>query len=108
MESDDIQKRLTESLRRIHKNKKLTQFDLAVKCDISEAMIKNIELNRSWPSEKTLSQITKALEIDVYQMFLPLAMCFQKHKEIATSIRREIIKRLHDYIDKHLKFIHFS
>ena len=37
----------------------MTQLDLAIKCDMSEAMIKNIELNRSWPSEKTLSQITK-------------------------------------------------
>ena len=61
MESKDIQKRLAENLRKIRKNKKLTQFELAIKCDLSEAMIKNIELNRSWPSEKTLSQITKAL-----------------------------------------------
>ena len=70
MESKDIQKRLAENLRKIRKNKKLTQFELAIKCDLSEAMIKNIELNRSWPSEKTLSQITKALDIDIYKLFL--------------------------------------
>jgi len=108
MESDDIKRRLAENLRRIRKSKKMTQFDLAVKCDISEAMIKNIELNRSWPSEKTLSQITKALDIDIFQLFLPLSVDLKQHKEISTSVKREITKSLHDYIDEQLKFIHFQ
>ena len=82
MESKDIQKRLAENLRKIRKNKKLTQFELAIKCDLSEAMIKNIELNRSWPSEKTLSQITKALDIDIYKLFLPVAADLEQKKEI--------------------------
>ena len=108
MESDVIQKRLAENLRRIRKGKKMTQFDLAVKCDISEAMVKNIELNRSWPSEKTLSQITKALNIDIYQLFLPLSPDFKQHREISNTIQREIAKSLHDYIVEQLKFIHFQ
>ena len=65
MESKDIQKRLAENLRKIRKNKKLTQFELAIKCDLSEAMIKNMSVlcvliltpfktfscikNRKWP-----------------------------------------------------------
>ena len=108
MESDVIQKRLAENLRRIRKGKMMTQFDLAVKCDISEAMVKNIELNRSWPSEKTLSQITKALNIDIYQLFLPLSPDVKQHREISNTIQREIAKSLHDYIDEQLKFIHFQ
>ncbi len=105
MESKDIQKRLAENLRKIRKNKKLTQFELAIKCDLSEAMIKNIELNRSWPSEKTLSQITKALEIDVYKLFLPVAADLEQKKEIKMSIKEEIIKEIRRYIDRQLDLI---
>lgn len=105
MESKDIQKRLAENLRKIRKNKKLTQFELAIKCDLSEAMIKNIELNRSWPSEKTLSQITKALDIDIYKLFLPVAADLEQKKEIKMSIKEEIIKGIRRYIDRQLDLI---
>ena len=105
MESKDIQKRLAENLRKIRKNKKLTQFELAIKCDLSEAMIKNIELNRSWPSEKTLSQITKALDIDIYKLFLPVAADLEQKKEIKMSIKEEIIKGIRRYINRQLDLI---
>ncbi len=80
----------------------MTQLDLAIKCDMSEAMIKNIELNRSWPSEKTLAQITNALEIDVYRLFLPLAIDFEKENEIKLSVKGEITKSLRKYIEEQL------
>lgn len=102
MESKEIQQRLSENLRKIRKNKKMTQLDLAIKSDLSEAMIKNIELNRSWPSEKTLSQITDALEIDVYRLFLPLAIDFEKEREIKVSITDEIKKCLQKYLEEKL------
>ena len=102
MESKEIQQRLSENLRKIRKNKKMTQLDLAIKSDLSEAMIKNIELNRSWPSEKTLSQITDALEIDVYRLFLPLAIDFEKEREIKVSVTDEIKKCLQKYLEEKL------
>lgn len=80
----------------------MTQLDLAIKCDMSEAMIKNIELNRSWPSEKTLSQITNALGIDVYRLFLPLAIDFEKEREIKLSVKDEITKCLRKYLEEKL------
>ena len=105
MESEDIQKRLAENLRSIRKNKKMTQFDLAVKCDLSEAMIKSIELNRSWPSEKTLSQITKALGIDIYRLFLPLASDFEEKRKIQSSVKNEITKDLRKYIEEQIRLL---
>ncbi len=100
MESEEIRIRVAENLRKIRKSRKLTQFDLAVQCDMSEAMIKNIELNRSWPSEKTLAQITKALDIDIYRLFLPLAIDFEKKNEIKLSVKDEITKSLRKYINE--------
>lgn len=102
MESKEIQQRMSENLRKIRKSKKMTQLDLAIKCDMSEAMIKNIELNRSWPSEKTLSQITNALDVDIYRLFLPLAIDFEKKEEIKLSVKDEITKSLRKYIEEKL------
>lgn len=102
MESKEIQQRMAENLRKIRKSKKMTQLDLAIKSDLSEAMIKNIELNRSWPSEKTLAQITEALDIDVYRLFLPLAIDFEKEREIKLSVTDEIKKCLRKYLEEKL------
>lgn len=105
MEIEEIQKRVSENLRKLRKTKKMTQFDLAVKSDMSEAMIKNIELNRSWPSEKTLSQITKALEIDIYQLFLPTALDFSEKTKIKNDLKDEICKNLRILIEEQLRMI---
>lgn len=66
-----IQLRLAENLKRLRKTRKLTQFELAEKADISEAMIKSVELSLAWPSEKTLTQLANALEVDYLNFFLP-------------------------------------
>ncbi|MCR5400109.1 MAG: helix-turn-helix domain-containing protein, partial [Treponema sp.] len=95
--------RVSENLRKIRKAKKMTQLDLAIKSDLSEAMIKNIELKRSWPSEKTLSQITKALEIDVCKLFLPLSIDFEKENEIKLSIKDDFIEAFKKYIEEIIK-----
>ena len=55
----EIQKRLAENLKRLRKEQKLTQFELAEKANISEAMVKSVELAQSWPSDKTLTQLGK-------------------------------------------------
>ena len=103
MESIEIQQRVSENLRKIRKAKKMTQLDLAIKSDLSEAMIKNIELKRSWPSEKTLSQITNALDIDVCKLFLPLSIDFEKENEIKLSIKDDFIEAFKKYIEEIIK-----
>lgn len=86
----------------------MTQFDLAVECDLSEAMIKNIELNRSWPSEKTLSQITKALHIDVYNLFLPVTNDFSEKKEIRKFVKEEVSKVVQKIISEEFQIFDFD
>ena len=93
---------MAENLRRIRKEKKMTQFELAVKCDLSEAMIKNIELNRSWPSEKTLAKLTKALEIDIYKLFLPVSADLKEMKKIKESLKIAIETTIRTYLKEEL------
>lgn len=67
----EIQKRLAENLKRLRKEQKLTQFELAEKANISEAMVKSVELCLSWPSDKTLTQLAEVLEVDILKFFIP-------------------------------------
>lgn len=99
MEPKEIEKRLAENLKRIRKNRKCTQFELAEKADCSEDTIKSIELCRSWPSERILSQISKALQIDVYQLFMPISLSFEQKAEIRKDIKQAIATNLREYID---------
>ena len=67
----EIQKRLAENLKHLRKERKLTQFELAEKANISEAMVKSVELAQSWPSDKTLTRLAEVLEVDVLKFFIP-------------------------------------
>ena len=67
----EIQKHLAENLKRLRKEQKLTQFELAEKANISEAMVKSVELAQSWPSDKTLTQLAEALDVDIFKFFIP-------------------------------------
>ncbi len=103
MKSSDIQARLAENLKRVRKQNNLTQFELAEKAHVSDETIKNIELCKTWTSEKTLSQITDALEIDIHTLFLPTASSFEKvRSEDNRQIKANIIENLRRFVDLNL------
>ena len=99
----EIRTRVAENIRSIRKQKKLTQFQLAEKSNLSEATIKSIELAHSYPEEKTLSQITEALEIDVAKLFLPIGESFKKNKENSAKLKSAIANDVRNYVNEILK-----
>lgn len=100
MTSDDIQNRLGENVKRIRKEQKLTQFQLAEKADLSEETVKNIELSRCWTSDKNLAKLTKALGVDIHTLFLPVHSSFDKDSKDTVMIKEAIAKNLREYVDK--------
>ena len=105
MTSDDIKKRLGENLKRIRKEQKLTQFQLAEKAELSEETVKNIELSRCWTSEKNLSKITKALGIDISSLFMPVESSFDDDSKEIKDLKDAIAKNLQSYVKIVLKEI---
>lgn len=99
MTSDDIQTRLGENVKRIRKEQKLTQFQLAEKADLSEETVKNIELSRCWTSDKNLAKLTKALQVDIHCLFLPVYTSFDKDSEDSTVIKKAIAENLKNYVN---------
>lgn len=103
MQDFEIRTRVAENIRSIRKQKKLTQFQLAEKSNLSEATIKSIELSHSYPEEKTLSQITEALEIDVVKLFMPVGESFKENKENTAKLKSAIANDLRNYVNEILK-----
>lgn len=94
----EIQKRLAENLKRLRKEQKLTQFELAEKANISEAMVKSVELCLSWPSDKTLTQLAEALEVDILKFFIPSDTTSQIDKKLFCELKDVITRNYNLYL----------
>lgn len=103
MNISEIQNRLGENIKQIRKTKKLTQFELAEKANVSEDTIKSLEQGRTWCSDKTLSQITEALEIDVVKLFMPIGDSFKKNKENTAKLKSAIAADVRNYVNEVLR-----
>lgn len=103
MQDFEIRIRVAENIRSIRKQKKLTQFQLAEKSNLSEATIKSIELSHSYPEEKTLAQITEALDIDVVKLFMPIGESFKDSKDNTAKLKSAIADDVRNYVNEILK-----
>ena len=99
---NEIQSRLAENIKKIRKEKHFTQFALAEKADISEAMVKSIETCHAWPSENTLQQISDALETDIYHFFMPVASSLAVNDNVQRDLKRVIRQRYCEYVKEML------
>jgi transcriptional regulator with XRE-family HTH domain len=61
---------LGNNVRILRKRRKLSQLDLALKADLSQTFINNIENEKKGVSLESLSNLCEALEIYPYQLFL--------------------------------------
>jgi len=73
-ESSNLRKILAINIKRQRKKLGFTQENLAEKADISAAMMNDIEGCRTWISDKTLKNLSSALKIDTYRLFIPEVM----------------------------------
>lgn len=103
MNGEEIKKRLGENIKKFRKAKKLTQEQLAERTTFSSDTIKSIEQGRTWLSEKSLSQITEALEIDVVRLFMPTDGSFKSDKKNIAQLKSAIGEDVRAYVEEVLK-----
>jgi transcriptional regulator with XRE-family HTH domain len=70
-EQKSLRKILSQNIKNARAELHITQVKLAVNADISVSHIVDIELCRTWVSDKTLSNIAKALNMEVYELLIP-------------------------------------
>ncbi|MBQ8680603.1 MAG: helix-turn-helix transcriptional regulator [Treponema sp.] len=71
MTETEIQKRLSDNIRKYRKLRNLTQGELADAVGMSKEAIKSIECGINWPSKNSLSKLCNFFGIDIYRFFLP-------------------------------------
>lgn len=62
---------LASNIKKIRKEKSMTQEQLSELADISNTYIANIECGKSWVSDFTLEKISAALGISAHELFIP-------------------------------------
>jgi transcriptional regulator with XRE-family HTH domain len=78
-----------------------SQLDLALELEMSTTFLSDIETGKKWVSAKTLAQIAKSLNIEVYQLFKP-------DTEQKPDIHTEVLKYLDTVDDTLVKHIAHS
>ena len=103
----DLRKILSVNIKRQREKLGITQENLAEKADISAAMMNDIEGCRTWVSDKTLKNLSSALEIDPYRLFIPENTSGEAiPTEIAVELSLELQELLKNYtinVEKTLK-----
>lgn len=69
MKEPDLLTKLGEKIRSLRMKKNMTQNDLAIECDFEKASMSRIESGRSNPTVKTLLKISKALDVQIAELF---------------------------------------
>ena len=67
----DLRKILSENIRKNRASLHVSQAKLAEYADISVSHMLDIEYCKTWVSEKTLSQIAHALNMEAYELLIP-------------------------------------
>jgi len=91
----NIRETFARNLRENRRKSGLTQAQLAEKAEVSTHYIALIELARNIPKVETIERFAKALNIEIYELFIvPLspAMEMKKIKESIIADLKDIVK----------------
>lgn len=109
MTEQQLHETLSQNIKKYRKGK-YTQEQLAEKIGVSSQNINDIEGKRRWPRESTLIKIADALEIEVYQLFIPNDLSniqienTDENEKIRTTIQQRLVsdfrKSMNNMLDK--------
>jgi len=92
---------LSRNIKRFRNRLGLSQLHLALELGISTTFLSDIETGKKWVSAQTLSQLAKALKIEVYELFKP-------EKNIRDDVSAAVAKHLDDVDEAFIKSIEDS
>jgi len=98
MTESDLRAILGENLKKYRTIKGFSQAKLAEIIDISPNFISDIETGKKWVSAQTLSQLAKALKIEIFELFKP-------EQNIRDDVSAAVAKYLDDIDDSIIKSI---
>lgn len=103
MELEELKTRLSCNLKKFRKEKKWSQFDLAVQSNLAEQTINSIEGKRIWASDKTLVKLANALEIDVFYLLLPSGTEKSGKSIFPEKLRASVVNSVRELVEGTLR-----
>jgi len=105
--SPNLRKILARNIKKQREKLGITQENLAAQSDISAAMMNDIEGCRTWISDKTLINLSSALKVDTYRLFIPEimpseAIPVEEVKELTLDLQ-DMLKTYTANVEKTLK-----
>lgn len=108
MEENELGKILSDNIKKYRKGI-FTQESLAEKTELSVQLINGIEGGRKWVSRDSLTKIANALNIKVYQLFIPqdenpvVIDDSPQNQKIYNQIQKQVINDVRKSITKTLE-----
>ncbi|MCL2442827.1 MAG: helix-turn-helix domain-containing protein [Treponema sp.] len=69
MDGEKIRKILAQNIKHLREHRLWSQADLAANSDISVPFLSEIERGNKWPFPDTLGRISKALNVQIHELF---------------------------------------
>lgn len=107
MTEDALRETLSLNIKKYRKGK-YTQEVLAERAGISAQNVNDIEGRRRWPRESTLVKIAAALDVEVYQLFVPQDFVapviedIPENEKIRATIQKQLVTDFRNAMDRML------
>ena len=102
MNQDDVRKILAQNIKKRRKELGITQSKLAEMADISEPYMNDIERCQTWISDKTLSKLALALNLEIHELFIKSDEITEKskHRKDTYLLLQKHKQEINTYIEK--------
>ena len=94
MEEKELRTVFGENIKKFRNRRGWNQLLLAEKLDISANFLSEIETGKGWVSPLTLAKLAKSLEIEVFELFMPILPATADQNELETEKMRRFAKDL--------------
>ena len=97
---------LSLNIKSLRKKCGFSQEKLAEAADLSTQSISDIEGCRTWVSDKALERLAKALNVDIFRLFMPIeegnnddpqALFYNRLSKLRNTLKEDIDKRLEQF-----------
>lgn len=102
MNQDDVRKILAQNIKQRRKELGITQAKLAEIADLSEPYMNDIERCQTWISDKTLSKLAIALNLELHELFITENEPCEKstNRKDTYLLFQKLKQEIHDYVEK--------
>jgi len=99
MKEKDLRTLLGKNIKFLRFRRQFSQADLAEKASISVTFLSNIERGNNFPLAKTLCNLAKALNVEVWELFKGEGISDKQEESIAERISEDLAKHVNIAMD---------